>query len=334
MAQIWVGMHSIKESLRLLESNAAEEDWDTRYWTWVDREILAEAAALAEGTEQDVEPVALDSAAQAVDADVQPGLSSGPALAAEADLHSGPALAVEADLHSGPALAVEADLPSGPALAAEADLHSGPALAAEAELHSGPALAVEQADVRPAQDADGHAFEVPGLPALAPGPAAEMNRALTADSDRALAALATQLTVPAIAADMTVPVAAVEAAPDPDHGLPVDRGPDEAGNAVPAPVLASVKVRSSGSKEEIQRKLDDYADNVTVAENSELWNESYAPGHALEKFSLDEIPVPKVKDHVAGMATKPPEPETPAFVSDPIVKKPAEYELRGDVIEV
>ena len=30
MAQIWVGMQSIKESLRLLESNAAEEDWDTR----------------------------------------------------------------------------------------------------------------------------------------------------------------------------------------------------------------------------------------------------------------------------------------------------------------
>merc|ERR1712218_645290 len=124
MAQILVGMLSIKESLRLLESNAAEEDWDTRYWTWVDREILAEAAALAEGTEQDVEPVALDSAAPAVDADVQPGLSSGPALAAEAELHS------------------------------------GPALAAEAELHSGPALAVEQADVRPAQDADDHAFKV------------------------------------------------------------------------------------------------------------------------------------------------------------------------------
>merc|ERR1712079_25329 len=95
MAQIWVGMHSIKESLRLLESNAAEEDWDTRYWTWVDREILAEAAALAEGTEQDVEPVALDSAAPAVDADVQPGLGSGPALAAKADLHPGPVLAVE-----------------------------------------------------------------------------------------------------------------------------------------------------------------------------------------------------------------------------------------------
>merc|ERR1711994_696847 len=54
MAQILVGIHSIKESLRLLETNAAEEDWDTRYWTWVDREILAE------GTEQDVEPVALD----------------------------------------------------------------------------------------------------------------------------------------------------------------------------------------------------------------------------------------------------------------------------------
>merc|ERR1711994_257862 len=172
MAQIWVGMQSIKESLRLLESNAAEEDWDTRYWTWVDREILAEAAALAEGTEQDVEPVALDSAAPAVDADVQPGLSSGPALAVEAELHS------------------------GPALAAEAELHSGPALAAEAELHSGPVLAVEQADVRPAQDADDHAFEVPGLPALAPGPAAEMNRALAA-----------------LAAEMTVPAAAVEAAP-------------------------------------------------------------------------------------------------------------------------
>merc|ERR1712218_213436 len=95
MAQILVGMQSIKESLRLLESNAAEEDWDIRYWTWVDREILAEAAALAEGTEQDVEPVALDSADPAVDADVQPGLGSGPALAAEADLHSGPVIAVE-----------------------------------------------------------------------------------------------------------------------------------------------------------------------------------------------------------------------------------------------
>ena len=58
MEQIWVGMHSIKESLRLLETNAAEEDWDTRYWTWVDREILSEAAALAEETDQDVEPAA------------------------------------------------------------------------------------------------------------------------------------------------------------------------------------------------------------------------------------------------------------------------------------
>merc|ERR1712218_568327 len=230
MAQIWVGMQSIKESLRLLESNAAEEDWDTRYWTWVDREILAESAALAEGTEQDVEPVALDSAAPAVDADVQPGLSSGPALAAEAELHF------------------------GPALAAEAELHSGPALAAEADLHPGPVLAVEQAAAHPAKDADDHTFEVPGLPALVPGlparapgpgPAAEMNRALAADSDRALAALATQLTVPA-------PAAAVEAAPDPDHGLPVDRGPDEAGDAVPAPVLASVEMGSPGSKEKIQ----------------------------------------------------------------------------------
>merc|ERR1711952_313245 len=48
MAQIWVGMHSIKESLRLIETNAAEEDWDTRYWTWVDREILSESATIAE----------------------------------------------------------------------------------------------------------------------------------------------------------------------------------------------------------------------------------------------------------------------------------------------
>merc|ERR1711994_888810 len=285
MAQIWVGMQSIKESLRLLESNAAEEDWDTRYWTWVDREILAEAAAVAEGTEQDEEPVALDSADPAVDADVQPGLGSGPALAAEAELNS------------------------------------GPALAAVAKLQPGPVLAVEQAAAHPAKDADDHAFEVPGLPALVPGlparvpgpgPAAEMSRALAADSDRALAALATQLTVRALAAEMPVPAAAVEAAPDPDHGLPVDRGPDEAGNAVPAPVLASVEMGSSGFKEEIQRKLDDYADNVTVAENSKLWKESYAPSHALEKFSLDEIPVPKVKVHVAGMATKPP--ETPAFM--------------------
>ena len=59
--------------------------------------------------------------------------------------------------------------------------------------------------------------------------------------DRALAALATQLTVPAIAAEMTVPAAAVEAALDPDHGLPVDHGPDVAGDAVhPDPALAEV----------------------------------------------------------------------------------------------
>merc|ERR1711994_1009453 len=172
MAQIWVGMQSIKESLRLLESNAAEEDWDTRYWTWVDREILAEAATLAEGTEQDVEPVALDSADPAVDADVQPGLGSGPALAAEAELHS------------------------------------GPALAAVAKLQPGPVLAVEQAAAHPAKDADDHdhAFEVPGLPALVPGlPAQEPGPGSAAEINRALAA------------DMTVPAAAVEAAPDPDH---------------------------------------------------------------------------------------------------------------------
>ena len=129
---------------------------------------------------------------------------------------------------------------------------------------------------------------------------------------------------------MTVPAAAIEAAPDPDHGLPVDRGPDDAGDAVPAPVLPAIEVASSGSEEEIRRKLDVYADNVTVPENYKQRKENNAP--ALEKFSLDEIPVLKVKDHVAGMATKPP--ETPAFMSDPIIKNPSMYELRGDVIKV
>ena len=76
-------------------------------------------------------------------------------------------------------------------------------------------------------------------------------------------------------------------------------------------------------------KLDVYADNVTVPENYKQRKEDDAP--ALEKFSLDEISVLKVKDHVTGMATKPP--ETPAFMSDPIVRKPPEYELHGDVIE-
>merc|ERR1711949_5649 len=165
MEQIWAGMHSIKESLRLIETNAAEEDWDTRYWTWVDREILSEAAAPAEETDQDVEPAAAQDPA-------------GPAVEVPVSQDPGAALSV-----SGPGLAAEAELHSGPALAAEAKLHSGPALASEADLHSGA----------------GHSF--------------------AADSDRALAALATQLTVPAIA---------VEAAPDPDHGLPVDRGPDDA----------------------------------------------------------------------------------------------------------
>merc|ERR1711952_150311 len=88
MEQIWVGMHSIKESLRLLETNAAEEDWDTRYWTWVDREIPSEAAAPAEETDQDVEPAAAQDPA-------------GPAVEVVAKLQSGPALAAEADLHSG-----------------------------------------------------------------------------------------------------------------------------------------------------------------------------------------------------------------------------------------
>merc|ERR1711952_93426 len=197
MEQIWVGMHSIKESLWLLETNAAEEDWDTRYWTWVDREILSEAATIA----------------------------------------------------------------------------------AEAELHSGAGLA------------------------------------FATDSDRALAS---QLTVPAIAVEMTVPAAAVEAAPDPDHGLPVDRGPDDAGGAVPAPVLPAIEVASSGSEEEIRMKLDVYADNVTVPENYKQRKEDDAP--ALEKFSLDEILVPKAKGYVS---TKPPEP--PAFVSEHVVKKPAKY---------
>ena len=327
MEQIWVGMHSIKESLRLLETNAAEEDWDTRYWTWVDREILSEAAALAEETDQDVEPAAAqDPAGPAVEVPVSQ--DPGAALSVEADVHSGPgpgpALAAVAKLQSGPALAVEqADVRpvqdaddhalkvSGPALAAEAELHSGPALAAEAKLHSGPAVASE-ADLH---SGAGHSF--------------------AADSDRALAALATQLTVPAIAAELTVPAAAVEAAPDPDHGLPVDRGPDDAGDSVPAPVLTSVEMESSGYEEDIRKlgaghSVDNYADNVTVANNFKLREESNAP--ALEKFSLDEISVLKVKDHVTGMATKPP--ETPAFMSDPIVKNPAMYEQRGDVIEV
>ena len=87
-----------------------------------------------------------------------------------------------------------------------------------------------------------------------------------------------------------------------------------------------MEVESSGSEEEIRRKEDVYADNVTVAENTEEREESYAP--APDKFSLDEIPVPKVKDYAS---TKPP--ETPAFMSDPIVRKPPEYELHGDVIE-
>ena len=95
-------------------------------------------------------------------------------------------------------------------------------------------------------------------------------------------------------------------------------------------------MESSGSEEDFQWKLDaghsvdDYADNVTVADNFKLREENNAP--ALEKFFLDEIPVLKVKDHVAGMATKPP--ETPDFMSIPIVKNPAMYELRGDVIKV
>merc|ERR1711884_695679 len=117
MEQIWVGMHSIKESLRLLETNAAEEDWDTRYWTWVDREILSEAAALAEETDQDVDPAAAQDPA-------------GPAVEVPVSQDPGAALSVEADVHSGP----------------------GPALAEVAELQPGPALAVEQADVHPAAD--------------------------------------------------------------------------------------------------------------------------------------------------------------------------------------
>merc|ERR1711949_127109 len=129
MEQIWVGMHSIKESLRLLETNAAKEDWDTRYWTWVDREISSEAAALAEETDQDVEPAAAQDPA-------------GPAVEVPVSQDPGAALSVEADVQSGP----------GP----------DPALAAVAKLPSGPALAVEQADVRPVQDADDHALKVSG----------------------------------------------------------------------------------------------------------------------------------------------------------------------------
>merc|ERR1711952_636801 len=133
MEQTWAGRCSIKESLRLLESNAAEEDWDTRYWTWVDREILAETAAFAEETDQDVEPAAAQDPA-------------GPAVEVPVSQDPGAALSVEADVHSGP----------GP----------GPALAAVAKLQSGPALAVEQADVRPVQDADDHALKASG-PAVA-----------------------------------------------------------------------------------------------------------------------------------------------------------------------
>merc|ERR1711952_137056 len=162
MEQIWVGMHSIKESLRLLETNAAEEDWDTRYWTWVDREILSEAAALAEETDQDVE------------------------LAAAQD-------------------------PAGPAVEVPVSQDPGAALSVEADVHSGP------------------------------GPGS------------------------ALAAELIVPAAAVEAAPDPDHGLPVDRGPDDAGDVIPAPFLTPMEVESSGSEEGIRRKEDVYADNVTVA---------------------------------------------------------------------
>ena len=117
------------------------------------------------------------------------------------------------------------------------------------------------------------------------------------------------------------PALAEVAALDPDPAAEVAAG-DEV--VPPAPVLTAMEVESSGSEEEIRRKEDGYADNVTVTENTEEREESYAP--AFNEFSLDEIPVPKVKGYVS---TK-----TPAFTSDSIVKEPAEYEPRSDMMEV
>merc|ERR1712155_28117 len=71
----------------------------------------------------------------------------------------------------------------------------------------------------------------------------------------------------------------LDAAPGPDPGLPVDRGPAEAGEAIPAPAAllflplaaASDPVVEDipASEEGIWRKLDHYADNVTVDKDFE-----------------------------------------------------------------
>merc|ERR1712155_293377 len=71
----------------------------------------------------------------------------------------------------------------------------------------------------------------------------------------------------------------LDAAPGPDPGLPVDRGPAEAGDTTPAhaaflllPLAAAsdpVVEDIPGSEEGIWRKLDHYADNVTVDKDFE-----------------------------------------------------------------
>ena len=103
----------------------------------------------------------------------------------------------------------------------------------------------------------------------------------------------------------------LDAAPGPDPGLPVDRGPAEAGDTTPAPaalLLLPLAAASDpvvedipGSEEGIWRKLDHYADNVTV-------DKDFEP-------SMDKIPVIEGSELL--------------LMSNPIVSNLANDALRG-----
>ena len=236
------------------------------------------------------------------------------AVAAAPSVISAPAL--QADLHA-PAAETEPAL-----LEQQAAVHPDPVLITEGYSHGHAAVGLQVA-------APDHA-----LAAQMSSPATEVAvpvKLLDADGDQP--DLTAQVPGPALAAPVLDPgqpvdhghadagdvlparAAAAEvldAAPGPDPGLPVDRGPAGAGDNTPAPaalLLLPLAAASDpvvedipGSEEGIWRKLDHYADNVTV-------DKDFEP-------SMDKIP-----DFEGGSEL--------LLMSNPIVSNLANDALRG-----
>merc|ERR1712155_406429 len=117
----------------------------------------------------------------------------------------------------------------------------------------------------------------------------------------------------------------LDAALGPDPGQPVDRGPADAGDTTPAPAALLLLPLAAASdpvvedipdaEEGIWRKLDHYADNVTVDKDFEFRKESKRPD-SLEKFSMDKIPAFEEGSELV-------------LMSNPIVSNLANDALRG-----